>query len=321
MPLTSHTDHAGRSASVPVVAVVGATATGKSGLAIALARELGGEVVGADAIQLYRGMDIGTAKVPVPQRLGVPHYQIDVLAVREEASVAAYQRHSRADLASILARGGVPILAGGSGLYVRAVLDELNIPPNDPDVRSLLEADLASLGSERLHERLAALDPVAAERILPSNARRVLRALEVVELTGRPFSAIMPTRTYHRPALTIGVRVPREELDRRIGTRVRDMWAAGLLQEVEALCERGLRAGRTASRAIGYQQALAQLDNLITEPEAITLTARASRRYARRQESWFGADPRIHWLDGTDPGHRNAALALAGAAVEHNEQR
>lgn len=283
------------------VAVVGPTATGKSELALNLAEALDGEIVGADAMQLYRGMDIGTAKVPPDARRGIPHHQIDVLDVIEEASVAAYQRHSRADLSQIAARGGRPILAGGTGLYVRAALDELDIPPTDPVVRARLEDDLAEHGVDALRERLARADPEAAARIEPRNARRIVRALEVIELTGRPFSASMPTRTFVVPALLVGLDLPRPVLDDRIAARVRQMWAMGLVDEASLLDVRGLRAGRTASKAIGYAQALAQLDGVLDEASAIEETIGATRRYARRQQAWFRADPRVRWFDAGSP--------------------
>jgi tRNA dimethylallyltransferase len=286
----------GPGAATPVVAVVGATATGKSDLGVALALELGGEVINADAMQLYRGMDVGTAKLPVPERRGVPHHLLDVLDVTDEASVAAYQREVRTVVEGVVARGRVPILVGGSGLYVRAALEPLQIPPTDPEVRARLEAEANEAGAAQMHARLARVDPRSADRILPGNVRRVVRALEVIELTGQPFSATLPQPAYLRPTVQLGLRAPRPTLDERIGLRVRRMWADGLLDEVAALLPHGLREGRTASRAVGYAQALAQLDGLIGPDEAQDETARLTRRLARRQESWFGRDPRITWL-------------------------
>jgi len=286
-------------ADLPVIAVVGATATGKSGLALDLAERLDGEVVNADAMQLYRGMDIGTAKLSLTERRGVPHHQLDVLEVTEEASVAAYQRAARADLAAVRGRGRVPILVGGSGLYVRAALDRLEIPPTDPEVRGRLEAQAADLGTDAMYQLLADADPVAARRIQPANVRRIVRAIEVIELTGRPFSASMPTREFVEPTAVIGLAVDRPILDARIDDRVERMWRAGLRDEVERLLTHGLRDGFTASRAIGYAQAIAVIDGRLTEPEAIAETARATRRYARRQESWFRPDPRVRWVDAT----------------------
>ncbi|QKE86131.1 tRNA (adenosine(37)-N6)-dimethylallyltransferase MiaA [Arthrobacter sp. NEB 688] len=297
-----------------VVAVVGATATGKSGLGVALAHRLGGEVVSADASQLYRGMDVGTAKLTLAEREGVAHHQLDVLDVTQEASVAAYQREARVDLEAALGRGRVPLLVGGSGLYVRAALDRLEIPPTDATVRADLEARAAAEGTPALYAELAALDPAAAAAIEPNNTRRVVRALEVVRLTGRPFSATMPTREHLRPTLVLGLRLPREELDERIGRRTRAMFDGGLVEETRELVEHGLREGRTASRAVGYAQALAVLDGTATVEEAVDDTALRTRRLVRRQESWFGADPRIHWLDAADPGLLEEALAVVERA-------
>ena len=276
-----------------VVGVVGPTATGKSDLALDLAEAVGGEVVSADASQLYRGMDIGTAKLPVGERRGIPHHQLDVLDLTQEASVAAYQRDARADIAAIQARGRHPVLVGGSGLYVRAALDVLEIPPTDPDVRARLAAEAEAAGTAATYARLAELDPPAARAIEPANTRRIVRALEVIELTGRPFSATMPTRTFVQPTVVIGLRMPRAHLDERIAARVRGMWDRGLVAEVRHLESRGLREGRTASRALGYAQALAEIDGALSTQEAQEQTTALTRRFARRQESWFTPDPRI----------------------------
>ncbi|WP_308188959.1 tRNA (adenosine(37)-N6)-dimethylallyltransferase MiaA [Streptacidiphilus sp. ASG 303] len=295
----------GPSAQPRVVAVVGATAAGKSDLAVALARELGGEVVNTDSMQLYRGMDIGTAKLTPEERRGVPHHLLDVWDVTEAASVAEYQRLARAVVDRLLAAGRTPVLVGGSGLYVRAAVDVMEFPGTDPRVRERLEAELEQHGSGTLHARLAALDPAAAEAILPSNGRRVVRALEVVEITGRPFTASLPGHTSAYDTVQLGVAVPRPELDARIALRVDRMWEAGLLDEVRTLEAAGLREGRTASRALGYQQVLAHFAGECGEDEAREETVRATRRFARRQESWFRRDPRIHWLPGgtgSDPG-------------------
>ncbi|WP_134772707.1 tRNA (adenosine(37)-N6)-dimethylallyltransferase MiaA [Ornithinimicrobium flavum] len=306
-----------------VVAVVGATATGKSDLGLALAQELGGEVVNADASQLYRDMDIGTAKLGPEQRLGIPHHQLDVLGVREEASVAAYQASARADLAAIRARGAVPVVVGGSGLYVRALLDRLEIPPTDPGVRSRWEGELARVGPQALHRRLMSLDPVAAGSIEPGNGRRVVRALEVIELTGRPFSATMPTRELVEPTVLLGLRTERRVLDERIAARAARMWERGLVEEVRELERHGLREGRTAPRAVGYAQALRQIDGELTQDEAVADTVVATRRLARRQERWLGPDPRIRWLDADLPGRRllEQALALLDAAPPARDAR
>lgn len=284
-----------------VVAVVGPTATGKSDLGVALARRLGGEVVSADASQLYRGMDIGTAKLAPADRGGVPHHQLDVLDVTDEATVAGYQRHARADLDDVLARGRVPVVVGGSGLYVRALLDRLEIPPTDPEVRARLEARARHEGTAPLLDDLRRLDPHAAAAVEPNNTRRIVRALEVVELTGRPFSATMPTRESLRPTVMIGLRVERPTLDARIGRRTHRMFDEGLVEETRALVDLGLREGRTASRAVGYVQALAVLDGTLTVAAAVEDTVVRTRRLVRRQESWFGADPRIRWVDALRP--------------------
>jgi tRNA dimethylallyltransferase len=284
--------------------VVGATAAGKSDLAVALARELGGEVVNTDSMQLYRGMDIGTAKLTVSERGGIPHHLLDIWDVTEAASVAEYQRLARAVIDRLLAAGRTPVLVGGSGLYVRAAVDRLEFPGTDPAVRARLDGELAEQGQGALHARLAVRDPAAAAAILPSNGRRIVRALEVIEITGRPFTANLPGHSSVYDSVQVGVAVPRPELDERIAVRVDRMWEAGLLEEVRTLEKAGLREGRTASRALGYQQVLAYFAGECTQDQARAETVRATRRFARRQESWFRRDPRIHWLPahtGTDP--------------------
>lgn len=294
------------------IAIVGPTATGKSQLGIALAEALGGEVVNTDAMQLYRGMDIGTAKVTVAERRGVPHHLLDVLDVTETASVATYQRDARAVVERLLATGTVPILVGGSGLYVRAVLDDLEFPGTDPEIRTRLEGELARVGAEALHARLATRDPVAATAILPTNGRRVVRALEVIELTGRPFSATMPRPGPARyDTLQLGLDLATEELDRRVDARVAGMFDAGLVEEVRALLPLGLREGRTASRALGYQQVIDAIDNDAEPAVAAAATAGLTRRFVRRQRSWFRRDARIAWLDAARPDLAEAATALA----------
>jgi tRNA dimethylallyltransferase len=279
-----------------VITVVGATAAGKSDLGVALAQELGGEVVNTDSMQLYRGMDIGTAKLTVEERGGIPHHLLDVWEVTVAANVAEYQRMAREVIDALLAQGRTPVLVGGSGLYVRAAVDELEFPGTDPEVRARIEAELEAEGPGALHRRLAAVDPLAASAILPSNGRRIVRALEVVEITGRPFTANLPGPESVYDTVQIGVEVPRPELDRRIALRVDRMWEAGLVKEVENLAAAGLRDGRTASRALGYQQVLAQLAGECGEEQARAETVRATKRFARRQESWFRRDPRVHWL-------------------------
>jgi tRNA dimethylallyltransferase len=289
----------------PLIAVVGATATGKSDLAIDLALRLEGEVVNVDSMQLYRGMDIGTAKLTLAERQGVPHHLLDIWDVTQTASVAEYQRLAGEVIDDIQARGKVPVLAGGSGLYVRAALGDLDFPGTDDDVRARLEAELHAVGVAPLYGRLKAADPVAAAAILPSNGRRIVRALEVIEISGRPFSATMPaydSAAHHgRPAVQVAIRMPRPELDRRIELRVDRMFAAGLEAEVRDLAgRRGLREGKTASRALGYQQVLRYLDGDWTLEQAREETVRATRRFARRQESWFRRDPRVTWLEAAD---------------------
>lgn len=294
---------------LPLLAVVGATATGKSDLAIALARRLDGEVVGADALQLYRGMDVGTAKIPPDQRDGVPHHLLDVLEVTEEASVRAYQQQARAAISAIRGRGRVPILVGGSGLYVRAVLDDISFPPTDEATRSRLEQRADGIGPEALHRQLAAADPEAAARIGTHDTRRIVRALEVGELTGRPFTAFLPRPEHVDPTtVQIGLQLERAELHRRITTRVDRMVAHGLLEEIRGLRDRGLDRSATARRAIGYQQGLAVLDGSMSCPEAIESTIAGTRRLVRKQDSWFRRDPRVRWVDAAADGLLERAL-------------
>ncbi|MFE7212734.1 tRNA (adenosine(37)-N6)-dimethylallyltransferase MiaA [Streptomyces sp. NPDC057611] len=281
-----------------VIAVVGPTAAGKSDLGVFLAQRLGGEVVNADSMQLYRGMDIGTAKLTPEERGGIPHHLLDIWDVTVTASVAEYQRLARERIDALLAEGRWPVLVGGSGLYVRGAVDNLEFPGTDPEVRARLEDELTLRGSGALHARLAAADPEAARAILPSNGRRIVRALEVIEITGRPFTANLPGHDSVYDTVQIGVDVARPELDERIARRVDRMWEAGLVDEVRALEARGLREGRTASRALGYQQVLAALAGECTLDEARAETVRATKRFARRQDSWFRRDPRVHWLSG-----------------------
>lgn len=292
----------------PLIAVVGATATGKSDLAIALAERLDGEVINADALQLYRGMDIGTAKVTVQERRGIPHHLLDVLEVTEEASVSAYQREARAAVAAIRARGRVPILVGGSGLYVRAALDDIEFPPTDPAARSRLEERAAREGPEALHRELAETDPEAARTIGHHDTRRIVRALEVGQLTGRPFAAFLPRPRYLDPGtLQLGLRLERPLLHARIAARVQAMVEQGLLEEIRTLRGRGLDQGLTARRAIGYEQGLAVLAGTMACPEAIEGTITGTRRLVRKQDTWFRRDERVHWLDA----------ALGAELVEH----
>ncbi|MHA6803114.1 tRNA (adenosine(37)-N6)-dimethylallyltransferase MiaA [Salinifilum ghardaiensis] len=281
----------------PLLVIVGPTATGKSDLAVALAEQLGGEVVNADAMQLYRGMDIGTAKLPVEHRRGIPHHQLDVLDITETASVAAYQPQARTAVEGARSRGRTPVLVGGSGLYVQAVVDELSFPGTDPDVRAGWERELSAAGAQRLHELLRERDPLAAESILPTNGRRIVRALEVIDITGRPFSANLPEPGPGRyGAVLVGLDRPNAELDERVDRRVADMFDKGLVEEVRRLEARGLRSGRTASRALGYQQVLAELAGEGDMAAAAAETAKLTRRFVRRQRSWFRRDRRIHWF-------------------------
>ena len=284
----------------PVIAVVGPTATGKSELGIALATRLDGEIVNADAMQLYRGMDIGTAKVRPDERGGIPHHQLDVLDVSAEASVAHYQLSARADISAIVARGRRPIVVGGSGLYVRALLDRFDFPGTDDAIRGELERRADEHGPGVLHRELRDRDPVAAESIDPRNARRIIRALEVIEITGAPYSSNLPTHEYEIPAIQIGIAHDIDVLDRRIEERVGAMWAAGLVGEVERLIDEGLRQGRTAQRAVGYAETLRYLDGALSETETPELIARNTRRLARRQRRWFEPDKRVRWVSGFD---------------------
>jgi len=287
-------------ANPPVIAVVGPTGSGKSDLGVQLALALGGEVINADAMQFYRGMDIGTAKITLAERHGVPHHLLDTMDVTEEASVSAFQQDCRAIIDDIHARGRRAILVGGSGLYVRAALDVLEFPGTDPALRKALEDEAAAHGLSVLADRLRAVDPVSAERL--GDARRIIRALEVHRLTGRPFSSFMPVREYVRPAVQIGLDVDRELLRERLALRVHRMVDAGLLDEVRALDAVGLRRGKTAARALGYAQFLRVLDGDSDIATAAEETIVATRQFARRQLTWFRADPRITWLDWQDPG-------------------
>ena len=292
----------------PVIAVVGPTGSGKSDLAVNLALALDGEVINADAMQFYRGMDIGTAKITAAERRGVPHHLLDTLDVTEEASVSDFQQQARALIADIHARGKRAILAGGSGLYVRAALDVLEFPGTDPEVRGELEAEYAAQGPGPLLARLRDVDPVSAGRV--SDARRIIRALEVHQLTGRPFSSFMPRREYFQPAIQIGLAVDREQLRERLARRVHAMVDKGLLEEVRRLDASGLRRGKTAPRALGYSQFLKVLDGGTTVEQAAEETIVATRQFARRQLTWFRADPRISWLDWQDPELDKKAIAL-----------
>ncbi len=299
-----------------MVAVVGATAAGKTGLSLDLAEALGGEVVNTDAMQLYRGMDVGTAKLPPDERRGIPHHLLDTLEVTEPATVAEFQEQARAVIAELRGRGATPVLVGGSALYTRAVLDEFEFPGTDPEVRTRLEAELAEVGSAALHARLAEVDPESAARILVENGRRVVRALEVLEITGRPFSATLPRLEYVDPrTVQVGVDIDRPTLDARIEQRVEEMFVAGFVAEVERLLARGLAQGRTASRAIGYPEVAAHLAGDLSLDEARERTVVATRRFARRQDAWFRKDPRIRWVRFDDPDRVAGALSAVSAVM------
>lgn len=291
--------------TLPVIAVVGPTGSGKSDLGVALAQRLGGEIINADSMQFYRGMDIGTAKLPEDERGGIPHHLLDILDVTEEASVSDFQAQARETIERIRSRGNYPILVGGSGLYVRAALDVLEFPGTDPQLRRRIEDELESVGFEALRAKLRAVDPVSADRL--GDARRVVRALEVHELTGRPFSSFMPERTYYQPAVQLGLAVERPVLHVRLARRVDQMVQQGLLDEVRVLDAAGLRSGRTASRALGYAQFLKVLDGHWNTGQAVEDTVIATRKFARRQLTWFRADPRVTWLDFDNPELLKAA--------------
>ena len=286
-----------------MMALVGATATGKSAVSLELAHLLGdgtgpgGEVVNADSMQFYRGMDIGTAKLPPAERRGVPHHQLDTLEVGEDASVARFQADARGDIAAIHARGNRALVVGGSGLYLRALLDRFDFPGTDPAVRERLEHRAEAEGPGILHRELAVRDPEAASKIHPRNAKRIVRALEILEVAG-DYASSLPRHEYFAPAVTVALEVPYEVLDVRIEARVDGMWAAGLVDEVQRLAQLGLREGITARRAVGYAEVLRFLDGEIDEAEARELVKRNTRRLARKQDRWFRPDPRVVWVDG-----------------------
>lgn len=302
---------AGSTHELAVVAVVGPTGSGKSELAVQLAERFDGEAINADSMQFYRGMDIGTAKLAEVERRGIPHHLMDFLSVREDTTVALYQQLVRSAIADIRSRGKVPILVGGSGLYVRAGLDVLEFPGTDPAIRATLESELESAGLGVLAARLKSVDPISAERI--NDAKRVIRALEVFELTARPFSSFMPTREYVIPTIQIGLNGDRAELHDRLASRVHVMVRSGLQDEVQALIPEGLRDGRTAQKALGYQQFLRVIDGESTPAQAAQETIVATRQFARRQLTWFRADPRVQWLDWSQPDLASAAAALVSA--------
>jgi tRNA dimethylallyltransferase len=293
------------------VAVIGPTGTGKSALALDIAERLGGEIVNADAMQLYRGMDIGTAKLPVGQRRGIPHHQLDVLDVTVNASVARYQERAAADIEAIMERGAVPVIVGGSMLYIQSLLDQWSFPATDPTVRARWEARLAEVGVAALHAELTRVDPQAGASILPTDGRRIVRALEVVELTGQPFAASAPRiGTPRWDTVIIGLDWDTEVLDERLRRRTDAMFDEGLVAEVTGLIAAGLRTGVTAARALGYAQVLADLDAGGDGSAAREPTFMGTRRYVRRQRSWFRRDHRVNWLDGSAPDLADTAMAI-----------
>lgn len=280
-----------------LVFVVGATATGKSVAALDIAEELKAEIINADASALYRGMDIGTAKLPYEERRGITHHMVDVLDIREDASVATYQRKTRALIDTLQSQGKSVVVVGGSGLYVSAVLENLEFPGTDQETRSRIEVLAAEIGTYALHERLAQLDPAAAVAILPTNTRRIVRALEVIEITGKPFTANLPreSQSPYPEAIRIGLEVDRPTLDLRIESRVEHMWATGFVEEVRTLEGSGLREGKTAQRSLGYAQILRAFDDEMSLEAAKEETVKATRKFARRQETWFARDSAISW--------------------------
>ena len=281
-----------------LIVICGATATGKSDLAVALAEKLGGQIINADSMQLYKGMDIGTAKLLMEERKGIRHHLIDVLSVREEASVAQYQNDARNLIDQLLEQSIPAIVVGGTGLYIKAILDDLNFPDTDPEVREKIARQADELGIDVMHERLTKLDPAAAAAIPKENVRRVVRALEVIELTGRPYTANLPRvgSTKYPNARQFGLVMERETLHERIDLRVEKMWDKGLVREVRDLMGEGLLEGRTAQAALGYAQIIKFAQGEMTEEEAKEETKRATRQYARRQETWFSRDERITWV-------------------------
>ena len=286
-----------------LLCIVGPTGSGKSGLAINVALELAksgikAEIVNADSMQFYRGMDIGTAKVPVAERAGIEHHMLDWLDIAEENTAARYQVEARKVISDLIGQGILPIVVGGSMLYIAALINTFEFPGRDEALRAQLEQDLIDLGPVAMHKRLELLDETAASRIEPQNGRRIVRALEIVMITGEPFAASLPDQfESFLPVLEIGLNSAREHLVERLAQRVRDMWSLGLVDEVKGLVDKGIRDSKTASQAIGYSQALASIDGRLTEEEAIAETILLTQRYARRQMSWFRRDPRIHWFD------------------------
>lgn len=286
-----------------VIVICGATATGKSDIAIEVAREIGAEIINADSMQLYKSMDIGTAKLSIEERGGIPHHLLDVLDVSQDSTVAWYQEIARTTISDIHARGKDAVIVGGTGLYIKAILDDLNFPDTNPEVRARLEAEAEEFGSASLFARLEELDPAAARAIDRANTRRIIRALEVIEITGQPFTANLPREDSSRypNALQFGLVMDREHLRERIDLRVDRMWEMGFVDEVDRLIAQGIKEGVTAQRALGYSQIISMREGTISEDEAKEETKRASRQYARRQETWFSRDARIQWVAQHQP--------------------
>ena len=297
-----------------LIVVCGATATGKSDLAVAISKEIGGEIVNADSMQLYKGMDIGTAKLSLVERQNIAHHLLDVVNVSEDVTVSWYQELARAKIDEINSRGLSAVVVGGTGLYIKAILDDLVFPETDPIVRQKITDEAEKLGNEAMHQRLAKLDPAAALAIPKENARRVIRALEVIEITGQPFTATLPRQdsTRYPMALQFGLVMERETLDTRIDARVEKMWQAGFEEEVETLINDGLLEGKTAQAAIGYAQIVRMKHGEMSQVQAKEDTARATRQYARRQETWFSRDERITWLK---PGTLSERMATVLPAI------
>jgi len=301
------------SSSSPLIVICGATATGKSDLAIALAQKLGGEIINADSMQVYQGMDIGTAKVPLNERGGIPHHLLDIYPVNQDMTVARYQELAREKVDQLRADGTPIIVVGGTGLYIKSILDDLNFPDTDPDIRQKITDEAEAIGNEVLHAKLAALDPVAALAIPFENVRRVIRALEVIEITGQPYTTNLPREgsTRYPDAIQIGLAMDREDFGERINKRVDRMWELGFVDEVEELINQGLLEAKTAQAAIGYAQIIAMKHGVMSEEEAREDTKRATRQYVRRQETWFSRDARITWLSAhaSTPMRLESALA------------
>lgn len=305
-----------------LLCIVGPTGSGKSGLAINMALELAksgikAEIVNADSMQFYRGMDIGTAKVPVAERAGIQHHMLDWLDIAEENTAARYQVEARKVISDLIEQGILPVVVGGSMLYIAALINTFEFPGRDEALRAQLEQDLIDIGPAAMHKRLELLDETAASRIEPQNGRRIVRALEIVMITGEPFAASLPDQfESFLPVLEIGLNSAREHLVERLAQRVRDMWSQGLVDEVKGLVDKGIRDSKTASQAIGYSQALASINGRLTEEEAIAETILLTQRYARRQMSWFRRDPRIHWFDYQAEDLVNQVMELVTSSLQ-----